>query len=99
MGLDLTAIVIAIVGVFGSIGYWNYKQTKFKASEDKDSAMNQMLLREIAELKAKVDILLKDKEELLEEISYLRAELAATKAELHAVNNMLRYGKDTPPCP
>lgn len=94
MGLDLTAIVIAIVGVFSGIGYWNYRQAKFKASENRDNAMNQMLLREIAELKAKVDILLKDKEELLEEISYLRAELAATKAELHAVNNMLRYGRE-----
>jgi cell division septum initiation protein DivIVA len=45
-------------------------------------------------LKDKVDILLRDKEELLQEISYLRAELASTKAELHAVNNMLRYGRD-----
>jgi signal transduction histidine kinase len=96
MALDLTAIVIAIVGIFSSIGYWNYRQAKNKAENDKDSAMNQMLLREIAELKAKVDILLQDKEELLEEISFLRAELAATKAELHAVNNMLKYGRDCP---
>jgi hypothetical protein len=94
MDLNWTAVVVAVVGVFSSIGFWNYRQLKAKASDEKDNAMNQMLLREIAELKAKVDILLKDKEELLEEISYLRAELAATKAELHAVNNMLRYGRE-----
>jgi len=94
MDLNLTAVVVAIIGIFSSIGFWNYRQNKDKSREDRENAMNQMLMREIEELKGKVDLLLKDKEELLGEISYLRAELAATKAELHAVNNMLRYGKD-----
>jgi type II secretory pathway pseudopilin PulG len=94
MELNLTAIVIAMIGIFGSIGFWNFKIARAKAEDDKNGALNQLLIREIEELKDKVDILLRDKEELLQEISYLRAELASTKAELHAVNNMLRYGRD-----
>lgn len=89
--MELTSILVAIIGVFSGVGFWTYasKRAELRAAEDK--ALHNLLIGQVHELKQKVDILITDKEDLLKEIANLRAELASTKAELHAVNNLLRY--------
>lgn len=91
--MELTSIIVALIGIFSGVGFWTYasKRAELKATEER--ALHNLLIGQVQELKTKVDVLISDKEDLLMEIANLREELASTKAELHAVNNLLRYQK------
>jgi regulator of replication initiation timing len=83
-------ILPGFITILAGSGVWMYLSARFKQKEAEREAFNNHLLQEISELKARVDILLKEKEELLQEISHLRSELAKTTAELHSVTTAIR---------
>ena len=97
MEISLNELIIACIGVVSGAGFWGYLSNrasiKLKQEHDKEQALVKHLLDEIEELKVKVDTLIQDKEDLLLEIATLRSELAAAKAELHAMTNAIRYSK------
>lgn len=87
---NLTEVVVTLIGAGG---FWAYIAARQKRKEQKEDALSTLLLSEIAELKKKVEVLINDKEELLLEIANLRSELAAAKAELHAMTAAIRYSR------
>ena len=92
MDLNFTQVVVALIGVLGSMGFWKYRSERAAAKEKQENEFNAMLMREVETLKAKIEILIQDKEELLLEIATLRSELSAAKTELHAMTTALRFG-------
>lgn len=97
MEISLNEIIIACIGIVSGAGFWGYLSNRaslrMKQEHEKEQALVKHLLDEIEQLKDKVDILIQDKEDLLLEIATLRSELAAAKAELHAMTSALRYGR------
>jgi regulator of replication initiation timing len=86
-------IITGIFSVLAAGGFWAFMMDRAKKKDDEKNEFNAHLLKEINELKNKVNKLLEEKEELLLEISTLRSQLAATQQELHAMTSAIRYSQ------
>jgi chromosome segregation ATPase len=91
---QLTPIVLALVG---SAGLWGYLSQKAKQNherllqnETKTADFNDTLKEQVSQLNVKVDKLVDEKEELLNAIADLRAELAEARATVQHLENMIR---------
>lgn len=91
---ELTPIMIALAG---SAGLWGYLSTKAKQNhermlrqESQSAEFNETLKEQVESLNKKVDKLVVEKEELLNAIADLRAELAEARATVQHLEAVVR---------
>ena len=86
-----------LIALAGSAGLWSFlsmksKQAHEKALTDKEDRgeFNDTLKEQVERLSAKVDVLIREKEELLKTLAEIKAELAESRAERKHLEDMLR---------
>jgi len=91
---DMMPIIVAAVG---SAGLWGFlslraKQTHEKALKDdaKSAEFNDTLREQVERLSEKLDTVIADKENLLREMSDMKASLAEANATIKHLENLLR---------
>jgi len=89
--MDWTPIIIAVIGVLGTGGLWQWMQVKSKLSAEAKSAENADKAEFRESLKAQVDMLQQENKELREKVEILLKEMAEVKAELAAANATIRH--------
>lgn len=89
-----------LVALAGSAGLWSYlsmksKQAHEKALADKEdrAEFNDTLKEQVERLSAKVDVLIREKEELLNTLAEIKAELAESRAERKHLEEIIRMRK------
>lgn len=93
--LDQLAILVAAVGSAGA--FWKYvtfkaeQANKLVLNDRKErTRFNEALRVQVGRLEQKVDTLIDEKESLLEDIAYLRSELATANATIKHLEELLR---------
>ena len=89
--MDWTPIIIAVIGVLGTGGLWQWMQVKSKLSAEAKSAENADKAEFRESLKAQVDMLQQENKELRGKVEILLKEMAEVKAELAAANATIRH--------
>ena len=93
--MDWTPIIIAVIGVLGTGGLWQWMQTKAKLSAEAKAADNADKAEFRESLKAQVDTLQKENKDLREKVEQLLKEMAEVKAELAAANATIKHLEET----
>jgi hypothetical protein len=93
---SLVEILIAIIAIFGGSGYWAWK-TKQLETKTKDPSLEfkTHLLKQVQDLIKKVDDLQEIKGELLNQVYQLKTDLVAARAEVAALQAILRINNNT----
>ena len=91
---DMLPVLVALVG---SAGLWGFLSMKAKHSherdlktENKSAEFNETLKEQVQKLDAKVDKLVLEKEELLNAIADLRAELAEARVTVQHLQSIVQ---------
>lgn len=86
-----------IIAVLGSAGLWGFLTLKAKQSherslksEAKSAEFNDTLREQVDRLSDKLDAVIRDKEQLLREMSDMKAALAEANATIKHLEEMLR---------
>lgn len=97
MNLDYTAIIVGIIGVLTTGGFWNYLQNKTKLNQENrryESQANlefrESLKNQVRILNEKVDKLVTEKEELLLEMAIIQRQLAEANLTIVHLQEYLR---------
>lgn len=100
MTIDYTAIVVAICGLLGTGGIWQYLQNKSKLNFNARNLENQAnldfresLKAQVALLNDKVDKLITEKEELLKEMAKIQLQLAEANLTIMHLEEFIRNKK------
>lgn len=97
----LMPLLIAVVTIFGGVGFWAWKNKKVdSAAEQQNSMMLHLVNNEkryqedvslrLASLAGQVDALHASKLELVREVAQLRAQLKAAREEITALRVAIR---------
>lgn len=97
MNLDMDMLTPIIVALVGAGGLWQWLSTKSKhaherAMHDKEERgeFSDTLREQVERLSNKLDAVIADKEQLLREMSDMRAALAEANATIKHLEEMLR---------
>jgi len=95
--MTLEGMLPVIVAVLGSAGLWGYLSLKAKQSHEKllkddakSAEFSDTLRDQVERLSDKLDAVIADKEQLLREMSDMRAALAEANATIKHLEEMLR---------
>lgn len=95
--MTLEGMLPVIVAVLGSAGLWGFLSLKAKQSHEKSlkddaksAEFNDTLREQVERLSDKLDSVIRDKEQLLREMSDMKAALAEANATIKHLEEMLR---------
>lgn len=94
---EWTPIIVALISVIGGAGFWSWMQSKSKLVHEASLAdaadkteFRETLKIQVDRLAGQVNILVKEKEELLREMAQLQAKVAAQDATIRHLEETLR---------
>lgn len=97
MNEQIVTIVVALIGVLGGAGFWQWMQKKSQLAHEEARAeaserteFRETLKTQVDRLADQVNELVKEKESLLREMSELRADLAAAQRTIMHLEETLR---------
>jgi peptidoglycan hydrolase CwlO-like protein len=97
MNEQIVTIVLALIGVLGGAGFWNWLQKKAQLAHDEIQSekadrneFRETLKTQVDRLADQVNELVKEKEGLLREMADLRAELSAAQRTIMHLEETLR---------
>jgi len=97
MNLDMEMLTPVIVALVGAGGLWQWLSTKSKNAHERamhereqHGEFNDTLRAQVDRLSEKLDAVIADKEQLLREMSDMRAALAEANATIKHLEEMLR---------
>ena len=95
--MTLEGMLPVIVAVLGSAGLWGFLSLKAKQSHEKSlkddaksAEFNDTLREQVERLSDKLDSVIRDKEQLLREMSDMKASLAEANATIKHLEELLR---------
>jgi len=98
MNEHIVTIIVALIGVGSSAGFWAWMQKKSQIASDQLAAekserneFRESLKAQVDRLQGQVDMLIKDKEDLLREVSDLKERLATATATISHLEETLRH--------
>ncbi len=92
--MDWTPIIVAVIGIFGSAGLWQWFQFKAKLAMEAKATDTRDKIAFRKNLELQVETMSDENKDLREKVEHLLLEMADVKAQLASAHATIRFLED-----